>query len=49
MPNKDVQWKNIGRYLPKENVSKERDLRKYEVKKDLISVEKNNPPFSLQN
>ena len=31
-PNKYVQFKNVEKELPKENVSKEKDLQKDEVK-----------------
>jgi hypothetical protein len=34
--------------LPKESIPKEKDLHKEEVKKDLITVERPTPPFSLQ-
>ena len=49
IPNKQVQQKNVGNDLPKENISKEKYLQKDEVKKNLIVVEKNSPSFSLQN
>ena len=35
--------------LPKESIPKEKDLQKEEIKKDLITVERLVPPFSLQN
>ena len=35
--------------LPKESIPKEKDLQQEEVKKDLITVERHAPPFSLQN
>ena len=46
-PNKDVQQNNVGKDLPKENVSKEKDLQKDEVKKDIITIERSIPSFSL--
>lgn len=35
--------------LPKESIPKEKDLQKEEIKKDLVTIERPTPPFSLQN
>ena len=37
------------KYVPKENISKEKDLLKDEVKNDHITIERSAPPFSLQS
>jgi hypothetical protein len=49
MPSKEVQQKSVDKDHAIENISKEKYLRKDEVKKDLITVETSSPPFSLRN
>ena len=49
MPSKVIQQKSVEKDRPIENISKQKDLQKDEVKKDLIIIERGSPPFSLQH